>query len=251
MGSGASSSRPNSLHRRRRAQKAPSAVRPRPWRGLHPPGRLPRRKPGPASHPGWGSGTAACPDGASGSWESGGRPRQTAQHLRAQRPLGVSRPWKPFAAPMCRGLLTPLRRPRRIAGPWKWLSVTARLLMAWRKTPAASAPTWWAPIPGGGSWPPSVPGGAGFPASSLPTWRDGGVGRGPVTRWPHASLPWRGPAVQACRRRAFFPSLGFSPLWPKISRRLIHQGSLRLKAVKLMSRDKLLHVVTVGMTPGL
>ena len=37
-------------------------------------------------------------------------------------------------------------------------------------------------------------------------------GLGTVTRWPQASLTWRGPAVKACRRREFFPYLGFSQL---------------------------------------
>jgi hypothetical protein len=52
--------------------------------------------------------------------------------------------------------------------------------------------------------------------------------------------------VKACRRREFFPYLGFSPLWPKISRRLIPQSSLRLKAAKPMARDSLI----VNFQPG-
>src|SRR5713226_9560224 len=70
----------------------------------------------------------------------------------------------------------------------------------------------------------------------MPTCRCSGFGRGPVTRWPQASLTWRGPVGKSCRRREFFPYLGFSPLWPKISKKLIHQSQLRLKATKLMTR---------------
>ncbi len=47
----------------------------------------------------------------------------------------------------------------------------------------------------------------------------------------------RGPVGKSCKRREFFPYLGFSPLWPKISQRLINQNPLRLKATKLMSRN--------------
>ena len=36
-------------------------------------------------------------------------------------------------------------------------------------------------------------------------------------------------------RREFFPYLGFSQMWPKISERLIHQSPWQLKATKPMT----------------
>src|SRR5439155_11857876 len=98
-----------------------------------------------------------------------------------------------------------------------------------------SSSTLWAPIPCAYSWPPPGPCGSSSPASSMPTLCCSGCGRGTVTRWPQASLTWRGPVGKSCRRREFFPYLGFSPLWPKINKRLINQSRLRLKATKPMS----------------
>ena len=53
---------------------------------------------------------------------------------------------------------------------------------------------------------------------------------------------------KSCRRREFFPYLGFSPLWPKINKRLINQSRLRLKATKPMPRC-LFHKSTAS-SPG-
>src|SRR6266446_4991154 len=108
-------------------------------------------------------------------------------------------------------------------------------MMGSPKTTVASSSLLWAPIPFACSWPPLVPCGSFPPARRMSTCRCSGFGRGPVTREPQASWTWRGPVGKSCKRREFFPYLGFSPLWPKISQRLINQNPLRLKATKLMT----------------
>src|SRR6266446_6695574 len=123
-----------------------------------------------------------------------------------------------------------------IAGPSKLISAIAMPIMAWRRTSVGSSSTWWAPTPCAYCWPPPGPCGSLSPASGRPTCRCSSGDRGTVTRWPQASLTWHGPVGKSCRRREFSPYLGFSPLWPKINRRLVHQSSLRLKTAKLMPR---------------
>src|SRR6266436_1145544 len=137
----------------------------------------------------------------------------------------------------------------KIAGPWKLISVTAMPIMGSPRTTVASSSILWAPIPCAYSWPPLGPCGSLPPVSSMPTWRCNGFGHGTVTRWPQVSLTWRGLVGKPCKRREFFPYLGFSPLWPKISKRLIHQNPLRLKAKKLMTRC-LFHKYTASRPVG-
>ena len=56
----------------------------------------------------------------------------------------------------------------------------------------------------------------------------------------HKVAPSQFDVAWACREvlveAGIFPYLGFSPLWLKISKRVIHQSPLRLEATKLMTR---------------